>query len=107
MHSLHISPHPPAYRFPVLADQKLGTLTAPEHCTVPEIYLRSAAQILTEYDLALPEPDQLNIIVKSALAVQFLFFTASLHRPETTEMHRVFAAFVLNCVTSAQETETP
>lgn len=79
----------------------------PEHHAIPKIYFRSAAQILAEYDLALPKPDQLNLIVRSALAVQCLLFAASLHRPETTELHQVFAAFVLKCVTTAHETETP
>lgn len=79
----------------------------PEHHAVPAIYLRSATQIFSEYRLTLPEPDQLNLIVRSALAVQCLLFAASLHRPGTTELHQVYAAFVLSCVPTAQETETP
>jgi predicted aldo/keto reductase-like oxidoreductase len=68
-------------------------------------YLRFAVQILSEHDLALPELEQLNLIDRSALEVQCLYFAACLHHPDEVELHQVFGMFVMACATSSQETE--
>ena len=91
----------------VLANQSAGTLVRLGHDSSPTIYLQHAVQILSEHDLALPEPDELNLIVRSALAVQSHYFAACLHHPDHTELYEVFEAFLLACVTSSQETEIP
>ena len=71
----------------------------------PTIYLRLAVQILSEHDLVLPELDQLNLIVQSALAVRCLYFAACLHHPDHAELHEVFKMFLMACATCAHETE--
>jgi hypothetical protein len=53
----------------------------------------------------LPEPDQLNLIVQSALAAQSLFFSACLHHPGTAELRRMFEMVLIACMMSSQETE--
>jgi hypothetical protein len=60
---------------------------------------------MAEHDLVPPQPEQLNLIVQSALAVQCHFFAACLHHPNEVELHQVFEKFVMSCVTSSQEKE--
>src|ERR1035441_632720 len=89
-----------------LADHQPGTCVRLGHDSSPTIYFRFAAQILSEHDLALPEPDQLNLTVQSALAVQSVYFAACLHHPDKAELDEVFEMFLLACVTRADETES-
>jgi hypothetical protein len=88
-----------------LAAQQPGTSVLHCHDSSPTIYLRFAEQILSEHDLALPEPEQLNLIVQSALAVQSLYFDACLHHPDTTELYEVFENFLVTCLTTIPEKE--
>ena len=88
-----------------LADHQPGTCVRLGHDSSPTIYLRFAEQILSEHDLALPEPEQLNLIVQSALAVQSLYFDACLHHPDTTELYEVFENFLVTCLTTIPEKE--
>jgi hypothetical protein len=67
-------------------------------------YLRYAVQILSEYDMSLPEMGRLRLIVDAALSAQSFFFTAALHDPGKTDLYHFFELFVLSCVTSTQET---
>jgi hypothetical protein len=89
----------------LLADQQPGTSVLLDHDSSPTIYLRLAVQILSEHDLVLPELDQLNLIVQSALAVRCLYFAACLHHPDHAELHEVFKMFLMACATCAHETE--
>ena len=89
----------------VLVDQQPCTLVRLGHDSSPTIYLRLAVQILSEHDLVLPELDQLNLIVQSALAVRCLYFAACLHHPDHAELHEVFKMFLMACATCAHETE--
>jgi hypothetical protein len=61
-------------------------------------YLRFAVQALSEYSQDPPDVQRLTLIVEAALAAQALLFTASLHDPDESELHRFFEAFVLDCV---------
>lgn len=76
--------------------QQPGTHSSPSNC------FELAAQILAEHDLALPEPEQFALIARSALAVQCLYFAACLRHPDEIELHEVFEAFLLACVTHGQ-----
>jgi hypothetical protein len=89
----------------ILADQQPGTSVRLGHNNSPTIYLQLAVQVLVEHDLVPPEPEQLNRIVRSALAVQCLYFAACLYHPDKAELHHVFEAFVLRCVASDREKE--
>src|ERR1039457_3652674 len=89
MHKLDTSAQTSDRHSLVLADQQPVTLVRLGHDSSPTIYLQLAVQILSEHDLALPEPDQLNLIVQSALAVQCLHFDACLHDADKTELHQV------------------
>ena len=93
------SPAPPA-------NQKYGPLSDPTHPAVCVVHLRNAIELLSEHDLSLPEPDQLHLIVQSALAAETLYFSACLHHPGTAELRRMFEMFLIACMTSSQETET-
>jgi hypothetical protein len=75
------------------------------HSPSIQIYRRRAVQVLAEHDLVPPEPEQLKLIVQSALAAQRLYFDACLHHPDQTELHQVFEMFLLACLTNSQETE--
>jgi hypothetical protein len=88
------------------ADQQAGTPVLLRHVSSPTNHVQLAVQILSEHDLVLPEPDQLNLIVKSVLAVQDLYFDSCLHRPDKAELNEVFEMFLLACVTTIPETES-
>jgi hypothetical protein len=105
MTKLHLSSDIPVWRLRVLAEPEFGPSTVPSHPSSPTAYLTDAVRILSEYDLPLPDPEQLNLIVRSALAVQCLYFAACLHHPDKVGLHEVFEMFLLACVTCAHETE--
>jgi hypothetical protein len=61
-------------------------------------YLDLAVSTLAEYDIALPEYEFLESIVRAALAAQHLFFSAALHEPTGNELDLFFEDFVLHCI---------
>jgi hypothetical protein len=66
----------------------------------PGRYLNLAVSILTEYDIALPEHQFLETIVRAALAAQHLFFSAALHEPTGNELDLFIEDFVLRCIST-------
>jgi hypothetical protein len=64
----------------------------------PGRYLDLAVNTLAEYDIALPEHQFLETIVRAALAAQHLFFSAALHEPTGNELDLFFEDFVLHCI---------
>jgi hypothetical protein len=70
-------------------------------------YINYAIQLFQECDLPLPDEDHIILIVESALAVQNLFFTTCLRRPEQVELHQVFEAFLVSCVLPPEKRSNP
>jgi hypothetical protein len=100
------SPQAPSIQIPSCVNRYVSGVALPaNHSPSVARYLRHAVQILFEQDLAIPDWDQLTLIVRCALDAQALFFAASICDPSRTELYQFFESFVLSCVTLAQETE--
>jgi hypothetical protein len=70
----------------------------------PGRYLDLAVNTLAEYDIAIPDHQFLEVIVSSAVAAQYLFFTAALHEPTENELDQFIEAFVLRCASTTRVT---
>jgi hypothetical protein len=66
---------------------------------VPRKYADFARQILADCG-AVIDCVRLRLVVKAALEVQTLFFTAALHEPSQSELHDLFEDFLLLCIAS-------
>jgi hypothetical protein len=64
----------------------------------PGRYLDLAVNTLAEYNIAVPEHQFLETIVRAALAAQHIFFSAALHEPTGNELDLFFEDFVLHCI---------
>lgn len=58
---------------------------------------RRAVSCLIEHDCIIPDPEQLDLIVKSAVMPSALLFSAALYHPESMEISLHFDHFVLSC----------
>jgi hypothetical protein len=106
MHKISDLPQAPSNQPSSYTDADVsGVALLANHSPSVARYLRHAVQILSEQDLAIPDWDQLTLIVRCALDAQSLFFAASIHDPSRTKLRQFFESFVLSCVTFAQETE--
>jgi hypothetical protein len=67
------------------------------HSFSAQNYVRRALNVFLDNGLVAPEDDHLELIARSALEAQHLFFTVARYHPEEAQLNHFFDEFVLIC----------